>query len=160
MSTIANALKSEIARVSRKEIKAEVLALRKASSAHRAEIAALKRALKTLASLVRQLQKSSAGAGATVQARPPVAASAGSSERRAVAGKRRPDFSGELLLAHRTKLGLTQVQMARLIGASALSVYKWESGKARPRAAQQEQIAAALKLGKRAAWAKLNDSQA
>lgn len=160
MSTIANALKSEIARVSRKEIKAEVLALRKASSTHRAEIAALKRELKTLSSLVRQLQKSSAGASATVQVTPAVAASARPSERRAAAGKRRTDFSGDVLLARRTELGLTQVQMAQLIGASALSVYKWESGKARPRAAQQEQIAAALKLGKRAAWARLNDSQA
>ena len=65
-----------------------------------------------------------------------------------------------MLLARRTELGLTQVQMARVIGASALSVYKWESGKARPRAAQQEQIASALQLGKRAAWARLNDSQA
>jgi DNA-binding XRE family transcriptional regulator len=45
--------------------------------------------------------------------------------------------------------------MARLIGASSLSVYKWESGKVQPRAAQKEQIAAALKLGKRAVKAKL-----
>jgi DNA-binding XRE family transcriptional regulator len=60
-------------------------------------------------------------------------------------------------LAHRTQLGLTQAQMAQLIGASALSVYKWESGKVQPRAAQQAQIAAALQLGKRAVKAKLQE---
>jgi hypothetical protein len=43
MSSLINSLKSEIARVARKELKDELLALRKASAAHRSEIAALKR---------------------------------------------------------------------------------------------------------------------
>lgn len=160
MSNIANALKAEIARVSRKEIKAELLALRKASSVHRAEIAAFKRELKTLSALVRQLQKNGTAASATAQAAPAVAVSPPRSGRRVTAGGSATDFSAERLLARRAELGLTQVQMARLIGASALSVYKWESGKARPRAAQREQIAAALKLGQRAVRARLNNTQA
>jgi hypothetical protein len=45
MSTFANQLKSEIARISKKEIKAENAALKKASSHYRSEIAALKRRL-------------------------------------------------------------------------------------------------------------------
>ena len=65
------------------------------------------------------------------------------------------EFNAEQLAAHRAEFGLTQAQMARLIGASSLSVYKWESGKVQPRAAQKEQIAAALKLGKRAVKARL-----
>ena len=52
-------------------------------------------------------------------------------------------------------LWMTQAQMARLIGASALSVYKWESGKVQPRAAQLERILALRKLGKREAAARL-----
>ena len=43
--------------------------------------------------------------------------------------------------------------MAQLLGASSLSVYKWESGQVTPRATQLERILAVLKLGKRAALA-------
>lgn len=147
MSTIADALKQEIARVARKELKGEIAALRKLTSAHRSEIAALKREVKALTSAVKGLQKGS---------RRPVAAS--SSEPKVTAAKRRSvpfEFNAEQLAAHRAEFGLTQAQMARLIGASSLSVYKWESGKVQPRAAQKEQIAAALKLGKRAVKARL-----
>ncbi|MFM7699053.1 MAG: hypothetical protein ACKO5X_10510 [Limnohabitans sp.] len=42
MSTFANRLKAEIARISKKEIKAENIALKKTLSHHRSEIAALK----------------------------------------------------------------------------------------------------------------------
>ncbi|MFC7462649.1 helix-turn-helix transcriptional regulator [Hydrogenophaga defluvii] len=147
MSTIADALKQEIARVARKELKGEIAALRKLTSAHRSEIAALKREVKALTSAVKGLHKGS---------RPPVAAS--SSEPKVTAAKRSGapfEFNAEQLAAHRAEFGLTQAQMARLIGASSLSVYKWESGKVQPRAAQKEQIAAALKLGKRAVKARL-----
>ena len=40
-------------------------------------------------------------------------------------------------------------------GVSALSVYKWESGKTRPRARQLEAIASLRKMGKREAQARL-----
>jgi transcriptional regulator with XRE-family HTH domain len=53
------------------------------------------------------------------------------------------------------KLGISQAQMATLLGSSQLSVWKWETGKVTPRAAQLERIQAALKLGKRAALAQL-----
>jgi len=152
MSNIADALKQEIARVTRKELKGEIAALRKLTSAHRSEIAALKRELKALHGVVKGLQKG--------LSRP---AAAPSTEPNETPTKRRggsAEFSAEQLAAHRAELGLTQAQMARLIGASALSVYKWESGKVQPRAAQQEQIAAALKLGKRAVKAKLQEQEA
>jgi hypothetical protein len=45
MTSLHNALKSEIARIARKEHEDELLALRKVTAAHRAEIAALKRNL-------------------------------------------------------------------------------------------------------------------
>ena len=48
MSNIASALKEEIARIARKEIRAETEALKKASSRYRAEIADLKRRLAAL----------------------------------------------------------------------------------------------------------------
>ena len=45
--------------------------------------------------------------------------------------------------------------MAALLEASTLSVARWESGKAMPRAAQLERIKAVLKMGKREAKARL-----
>ena len=68
---------------------------------------------------------------------------------------RKVSFSAEALAAQRAQLGLTQAQMAQLLQASALSVYKWESGKVQPRAAQLERILALRKLGKREAAARL-----
>lgn len=58
MSTFANRLKAEIARISKKEIKAENIALKKTLSHHRSEIAALKQRLTSLEySLARYAKK-------------------------------------------------------------------------------------------------------
>jgi DNA-binding transcriptional regulator YiaG len=64
-------------------------------------------------------------------------------------------FTAEAFAAQRAALGITQAQMAQLLGASPLSVYKWESGKVQPRAAQLERILGMRKLGKREAAARL-----
>ncbi|TFZ03374.1 XRE family transcriptional regulator [Ramlibacter rhizophilus] len=45
-------------------------------------------------------------------------------------------------------MGLSAEQMPRLVGCSALSIYKWESGKVRPRQAQLDAIARVRKLSK------------
>ena len=39
--------------------------------------------------------------------------------------------------------------MGTLLGVSGQSVYKWEQGKAKPRASQMQAIAAVRKLGKK-----------
>lgn len=152
MTTLANTLKSEIARVARKELKDEILGLRKAVSSQRTEIAALKRDVKGLLSLVTRAQRSAAKASP--------AAKPESSEAPKARRGRQAQFDAEKLSSYRALLGITRVQMAQLIGASALSVYKWESGKVQPRAAQTAQILAVLKLGKRAALAKLAEGTA
>lgn len=143
MNSFSNALKSEIARVARKELKDEMLALKKAASSHRSEIAALKREVKALASQLRLAQRS-------VKAAAPKLEEAATGEK-----PRRIRFSAEAFAAQRAKLGISQAQMADLLGASALSVYKWESGKVQPRAAQLARIAAIRKLGKREVAARL-----
>jgi len=142
MSSLINSLKSEIARVARKELKDELLALRKAVTAHRSEIAALKRQVKALASAVKAGVRTSRAHGHEVSA-VPAAASPGIR------------FSAERFAALRAKLGLTQAQMANLLGVSYLSVHKWEGGKAQPRAAQLQKIAAVMKMGKREALRQL-----
>lgn len=145
---IANALKHEISRVARKELKDELASLRKLTTAHRSAIAALKREIKALHVAVKAASK----------AGPEPSQGQASTEALITApgtGRRPRPFNAEQLAAHRAKLGFTQAQMAQVIGVSALSVYKWESGKVTPRAAQLVQIQAAIKLGKRASIAKL-----
>lgn len=139
MNAFTQALKSEIARVARKELKDELSALRKAVTGHRSEIASLKREVKTLRSQLK------AGAKRAQAAVSPAEAAAG----------RRLRFSAQAFAAQRAKLGLSQAQLAQLLGVSTLSVYKWESGKVRPRAAQLERIASIRRLGKREAAARL-----
>jgi hypothetical protein len=73
MSNVATALKEEIARAARKEIRRETMSLKKASTAYRLEIAALKRrALEA----ERQRRRLSKGTGSLA----PVAANEDSAE--------------------------------------------------------------------------------
>jgi len=143
MSSLIHSLKSEIARIARKELKDELLALRKVTATHRSEIAALKRQVKTLTS----------GLKATVRASKASAKNVPAVDEKA--GAPRIRFSAERFAAQRAKFGITQAQMAQLLGASSLSVFKWESGAVHPRAAQLQKIAVVMKMGKREALGKL-----
>jgi DNA-binding transcriptional regulator YiaG len=139
MTTFANSLKSEIARIARKELKAELFALKKTSAGHRSEIAALKREVKALRAQVKTGQRVAKASAPATDARD------------AKKPGRKPGFSAKAFAAHRAKLGLTQAQMAQLLDVSTLSVSKWESGKVQPRAAQLERIVAVREMGKREA---------
>jgi len=66
-------------------------------------------------------------------------------------------FSAKDLAAQRQRLGLSAAAMAKLLGVSALSVYKWESGQTRPRAKHLPGIAALRSMGKREAAARLSE---
>lgn len=137
--------------MARKEFKDELSALRKAVTAHRSEIAALKRKLKAQASQLKGLVKVASRQAETAKAAAPSAGTADAPVRR----KRGFQFQAEMLAEKREQLGISQQAMAGLLEASALSVARWESGKAMPRAAQLERIQVVLKMGKRAARAKL-----
>ena len=148
MNTFSNAFRSEVIRMARKELKPELQDLRKTLTNHRSEIAALKREMKTLASLLKTTQRQVKTVGAPVKAV------------KAPVSKAPPQthFQADALREKRSVLGLTQKEMAKLLNASALSVYKWESGQVLPRAAQLERIAEVLRMGKRTALAKLGGS--
>ena len=60
-------------------------------------------------------------------------------------------FTAERLKTQRARLGFTQEQMAKLLGVSSLSIWKWESGGAVPRASRVPKILQLLALGKREA---------
>ena len=134
MSTFANQLKSEIARISKKEIKAENAALKKASSHYRSEIAALKRRLSSLESSMARLAKNK------------VAASSVEAEDD---NEKTLRFRPAGFTKLRQKLGVTANEMGTLLGVTGQSIYKWEKGTARPRASQLQAISAVRKMGKR-----------
>jgi DNA-binding transcriptional regulator YiaG len=150
MTTFATSLKKEVARIARKELRDEVSALRKSSATYRLEIAELKRRLKSLESQFNSMSRTEAK-----RERPAhEAVKTDSSVGRAKPGPK-VTFGPTDLLALRQKLGFTQAQMGELIGASSLSIYKWESGQVVPRAAQLEKILAVRKIGKREAVSRL-----
>lgn len=138
MPNIASLLKAEIARVARKEVRAEILGLRKAVTTYRSEIASLKRRAAALEQSLKQLARgrgrgvAAAGDGQTASGRP-------------------LRFSAKGLASHRRRLGLSAHDFGLLVGASGQSVYKWESGEARPRNKHLAAIAAVRVLGKRGA---------
>lgn len=141
MANLASALKSEVTRLARKELRAETESLKKTVAAQRSDIAALKRrtselekALKALArTAVRQVSKARG--------------SATSEEEGADAGQFRFRASG--MASNRKRLGLSAEDFGLLVGASGQSVYLWESGKTKPRPQSLVAIAALRGIGKR-----------
>lgn len=132
MSNFASALKSEITRIARKEIRAEVEGLKKSVSGYRSEIAALKRRSQSLEQELRRLDKSL-----------PKQAAAATDE-----STKTTRFSAKDLASQRKRLGLTIDGCALLLGTAGKSIYRWETGNAQPREAYWPSIAALRTLSK------------
>ena len=146
MPNIAQVLKSEIARIARKEMRAELLALKKAVAAQRTLLAALKRRNTELERALRQGgPRRARGSGAT-----PLGGDGAAELQR---------FSAKGLAAHRRRLGLSAAECGLLLGTSAQSVRNWEEGKVRPRPRHLPAIATLRTLGKRQAAAHLERLQ-
>jgi len=148
MPNIATILKQEIARVSRKEVRSDIAGLKQASSRYRGEIAALKRQLQVLERQIKQLARGAAS---------PKAEAAKSDEDESGPHRR---FSAKGLAKHRERLGLSAADFAKLVGVSSLSIYKWESGHARPRARYIESFARVRDMSRPEALAKLGRAEA
>ena len=99
MPNVASVLKTEISRVARKEVRGETLPLKKAVSAYRLEIAALKRRAQAFEQALRRLSK------LHINAAPAVAPEEDS-------GKSR--FSAKSLSSQRRRLGLSAAQCGLL----------------------------------------------
>jgi DNA-binding transcriptional regulator YiaG len=146
MPNIAAVLKDEIRRLAKKEIKAEIGTTKNAVVQYRRDIARLKRLVqaqqKEITFLKAQEQKR---IGQRPTAEEPI---------------ENVRFSARSVKSQRTRLKLSAEDYAKLIGVSALSVYKWEHGKARPRKAQLAALVAARKLVRREAIKKLELAKA
>lgn len=148
MPNLAVALKAEIARVARRGTKADIEALKKLLALQRRTLAELR----TRADRVeRSLRKIGSSAG---------------DERRASESNKTPSedsaqlrFSAKGFASLRQRLGVSAAAMGQLLGVSPLSVYKWESGKTRPRTKQIEKIASVRGLGKREVQRRLENGK-
>ena len=134
MTTLAAALKEEIRRLARKEIKTAIQATAKADALHRHEIAKLKRQIRDQEKKIAVLQKGK-----------PLPQQVDDSVR----------FSARSVKAQRTRLRLSAADYARLVGVSPLTIYNWEHGKSRPRKEQLAQLVAVRGIGKREALKRL-----
>jgi DNA-binding transcriptional regulator YiaG len=144
MPNFAIALKEEIARLARKEIKSQVGKTQKAVAQYRREIAALKRELKSQAKRIESLASSKRAAAN--------GSSNGSAAEHVEDDMR---FSARSVKAQRGRLGLSAKDYGALIGVTGLTIYNWEQGKSRPRRSQFAQLVAVRGIGKREANARL-----
>ena len=142
MPNIATALRSEITRLSRKEVRVHHESLAKASRHQRTEIAALKRRVHELESLVKRLSRDRAKS-------PPSAPSRGDGSAR---------FSAKGLASNRKRLGLSAGEYGKLIGVSGNTIYNWENGSSKPRSSFHLAIAELRGMGKRQLKERLDNS--
>lgn len=140
MPNIGLVLREEITRLSKRASRAELAAMKKASAQYRRHIAALKRDVAQLARQIAVLKRNGASSGA-----PAPTGTAGTQLR----------FVAKGLKSQRARLGLSQAEFGRLVGVSAQSIYQWERGATRPRAAQLASLAALRAIGKREARERL-----
>jgi len=139
MPNFVTAMKEEIVRLARKEVKAKgdplaerLAELRQAVSSLRKELASL---AKTVAALKGKVKSDEIISADNVPDQE--------------VGKAR--LNHRRIAALRRRLGLSRNQMAILLGVNANSIYLWEQGKTRPRAAAKAKLIQLRSLGKRAA---------
>ncbi len=137
MTNFTALLKTEISRLARKEARAEIEPLKKIIAQQKSELSEMKRRLVDLEKVTKKL---------TTGTRNSPQVGLGSVEPEKTQGLR---FRTDGFASLRKKLELSGAEMAKLLGVSIQSVYHWESGKTKPRAAQLEAIAAIRKLGKK-----------
>ena len=139
MANLAVTLKEEIQRLARKEIKAQTGTTKQAVAQYRREIAKLKRQLREQDKKINVLEKQQKRIGQPAAEEP--------------AGDVR--FSAKSVKAQRTRLGLSAMNYAKLVGVSPITIYNWEQGKTRPQKAQLASLVAVRGIGKREALEKL-----
>ena len=141
MPNIGTLLRDEITRLSRRTLRSEVGATKKASAQHRRQIAALKR---QVAQLERQVSLLARRVPQLAQATP------------VDSSVKRVRFVAKALRSQRERLGLSATDFGRLVGVSAQSIYNWEHESTRPRAEQAAMLAALRGFGKREAQERLH----
>lgn len=139
MSALAEALKAEITRLARKEVKAQTEATRSAVKQYRHDIAKLKR---TIASQQKQIEFLKGRERKRVEDGPKAVDDAMNGQVR---------WSARSVRSQRKRLGLSAEDFGRLIGVSPQTVYNWEQGVSRAREAQFAAFRELRDIGRREA---------
>jgi DNA-binding transcriptional regulator YiaG len=140
MPNIAVILRQEIQRLARRETRIQTQSLRRAAAQWRKDIAELKRQASRLQADVASLERQ-----APKNVLPKVTEADAEGVR----------FKAQGVTAQRRRLGLSAASYAKLVGVTAHTIYKWEHGAARPRKRQLAALASLRSLGKREAYARL-----
>ncbi len=142
MPDVARVLKEEISRIARKEAKALMGPIAK-------QVRGLRRTVREQEKLIGELEARLAGkVGREQQGQ----TEAGSPEVGAEASIRIAPAS---IKSNRDRLGLSQKELGLLLGVSALTVSRWETGKAAPRVQNRLALGGMRKMGVRDARAGL-----
>lgn len=140
MANITATLNEHIRRLARRELHGNMLAVKRATSQYRRDIAALKREVSKLSRDLNYLRKQEKRRVNEAPAE------------RETQGMR---FRADGVRSHRSRLGLSAMDYGKLVGVSGLTIYHWEGGKVRPRQSQLAKLAAIRGLGKREAMNRL-----
>ena len=161
MASLANALKEEISTLARREVRRQTAPAEQAMARCARDLAALKREVQALEHKLASLGTPQPGPTVppktTSDRAPPNRRAASKVSATSTSAKPSPrsQFSGEALKAHRERLGLSGDNYGKLLGASGVSIYNWEQGKARPRKSSVDAWTAIRSIGKREAAQRL-----
>ncbi|MFI5378544.1 MAG: helix-turn-helix transcriptional regulator [Tepidisphaerales bacterium] len=140
MSNLNTVLNERIARIARKEIKAQTGTTKRAAVHYRRDIAALKREVSGLRKVIAFLE---------AREKKRVA------EQPVLPQEADVRFRAAGLKSCRAKLGLSAAAYGKLVGVTGQTIYDWELGYSRPRKEQVAKLAAVRGLGKREALKRL-----
>ena len=149
MPDIAKAIREEISRIAHKEIRAATGQLHRDNVALKRTVRELTRRAAALESGTRRLRKLAATTQAKEAAVTPD--EVGSAR-----------ITAKMIRALRARLGVSQVQFAKLAGVSPMAVYQWEhkKGQLSFRGGSKQKILRVRKLGKREAQERLGKAPA
>jgi len=135
MGKLEHTLKSEITRLARKEMRATCLPLARDVRGLKRTVSALRKTVAALARLGAEWQAERTAERAKLAACP----------EEAMAARLSPGLIRKL----RARLGVTQGELATLVGVSTGAVGSWEYGKAKPEGRNREALVALRQVGRR-----------
>jgi DNA-binding transcriptional regulator YiaG len=135
MGKMEQTLKSEIVRLAKKQLRATCVPLAREVRQLKRIVRELCRTVRPLKALGSELEAQRAAEMAKLEAAPEEVKAA--------------RLSPRLIKTLRQKLGISQGDLAALVGVSATAVAFWEQGKARPREQTKASLVALRKLGRR-----------
>ena len=135
MGKVETVLKAEIARLSRRET-------RRLMTKHVEELRRLRRRVAELTHEVRALKVARAEEQTKTKIRAATETAAGT---QATIIRMTP----KMIRSLRSRLGISQAELAKLVGVSTVAVGQWEAGRSRPRAESKARIAALRSVGRR-----------